>query len=85
MTYLRERNPTVARRVGQSIFTKLDHIAQFPQAQRAIIGLPSFYREAFVENYRLLYRVVGDTKIRFLSIRHTRQRPLTPQDILEME
>jgi plasmid stabilization system protein ParE len=84
ITYLEERNPSAARRIGQAIFSKVEFIGQFPQAHRQILGLPSNYREAFVENYRLLYSLTGSDKIRLLSIRHTRQRPLSAKEIIEI-
>jgi len=84
INYLQERNPTVARRTGVAIFAKLEYLAQFPEAHRQIASLPSAYREALVENYRLLYSLVGSDKIRLISIRHVRQRPLTPLDILNL-
>ena len=83
LTYLRHRNPGVARRVGRAILNKIDHIELFPEAQRVIPGLPPAFREVFVGNYRLLYRLVGNDRVRVLSIRHMRQRPLTPEEIIE--
>ncbi|MGB0386925.1 MAG: type II toxin-antitoxin system RelE/ParE family toxin [Ardenticatenaceae bacterium] len=85
LSYLRRRNVVLARRVGRAILAKVDHIQQFPYAQRVAPGLPSIFREAFVKNYRLLYRLVGDDQIRLLSIRHVRQRPLTPSEIMNLE
>ncbi len=81
---LQERNPAVARRIGMAMFAKLESLAQFPEAHRQIIGLPPSYREALVENYRLLYSLVGNDKIRLISIRHVRQRPLSPPEILDL-
>ena len=85
LNYLRRRNPVLARRVGRAILAKVDQIQRFPYAQRVAPGLPSIFREAFVKNYRLLYRLVGDDKIRVLSVRHVRQRPLTPSEIMDLE
>ncbi|MFN8459231.1 MAG: type II toxin-antitoxin system RelE/ParE family toxin [Anaerolineae bacterium] len=85
LNYLRERNPAVARRVGQVILAKIDQIEQFPEAQRSVPGLPATFREAFVENHRLLYRLVGDDRVRLLSLRHVQQRPLSPAEIIKLE
>jgi len=84
INYLQERNPSVARRTGVAIFAKLEYLAQFPEAHRQIAGLPAAYREALVENYRLLYSLVGNDQIRLISIRHVRQRPLSPPEILNL-
>lgn len=85
LSYLRQRNPAAARRVGRAIINVVDQIGLFPEAHRAVAGLPPTYREAFVKNYRLLYRLIDDERVRLISIRHTRQRPLTPDEILELE
>jgi len=85
LSYLRQHSPTAARRVGQAIINVVERISLFPKAHRVVPGLPPFYREAFVENYRLLYHLVNDEHIRLISIRHTRQRPLTPGEIIELE
>jgi plasmid stabilization system protein ParE len=45
ITYLEERNPNAARRLGQAIFSKVEFIGEFPKAHRQILGLPSYYRE----------------------------------------
>jgi len=85
LDYLRQHSPAAARRVGQAILDTVERIGLFPKAHRAVPGLPPFYREAFVENRRLLYRLVNDEHIRLISIRHVRQRPLTPSEIIELE
>lgn len=81
---LRRRNPAVARRVGRAIFAKVDQIERFPESSRIIPGLPSIFREAFVEKYRLLYRLVGEDGIQILSVRHVRQRRLTIGEIINL-
>lgn len=85
LSYLRQHSPTAAQRIGQAVLDAIDRIALFPKAHRVIPGLPPVYREAFVENYRLLYRLVNDERVLMISIRHTRRRPLTPSEIIELE
>jgi len=85
LDYLRQHSPATARRIGQAILNTIERIGLFPKAHRVIPGLPPFYREAFVENYRLLYRLINDERILLISIRHIRQRPLTPSEVIELE
>ena len=85
LDYLRQHNPAAAQRVGQAIIDTVERIGLFPKAHRIVLGLPPVYHEAFVENYRLLYRLINDKQVRLISVRHTRQRPLTPGEVIELE
>jgi plasmid stabilization system protein ParE len=85
LSYWREKAPDVGWRIGQAIFAKVDMIGECPEASRPVAGLSRAYREAFVEQYRILYRIVTPDRVRLICIRHGRQKPLTPDEIIALQ
>ncbi|MFV3303721.1 type II toxin-antitoxin system RelE/ParE family toxin [Pseudomonas sp. NY15181] len=74
--FLRETNPTAARRAGQIILQATQALGAHPQMGRLIDDLPVDYREWPIDfgdsGYLARYRIDGDTLV-ILAIRHQRE------------
>ncbi|WEJ71360.1 type II toxin-antitoxin system RelE/ParE family toxin [Pseudomonas sp. PSE14] len=74
--FLRETNPTAARRAGQIILQATQALGAHPQMGRLIDDLPVVYREWPIDfgdsGYLARYRIDGETLV-VLAIRHQRE------------
>jgi toxin ParE1/3/4 len=74
LQYIRERNPTGARHVGQEFRRSLGIIAQYPFGAEATDDPELRVKTVAKYPYRIFYRVVGD-EIEVWHVRHAARRP----------
>ncbi|WP_425318566.1 type II toxin-antitoxin system RelE/ParE family toxin [Pseudomonas nitroreducens] len=74
--FLRETNPTAARRAGQIILQATQALGAYPQMGRPIDDLPIEFREWPIDfgdsGYIARYHIDGETLV-ILAIRHQRE------------
>lgn len=74
--FLRETNPTAARRAGQIILQATQALGAYPQMGRLIDDLPIEFREWPIDfgdsSYLARYHIDGETLVT-LAIRHQRE------------
>lgn len=74
--FLREANPTAARRAAQTILQATQALGAYPQMGRLIDDLSVEYREWPIDfgdsGYLARYRIDGETLV-ILAIRHQRE------------
>ena len=74
LRFIRQDNPVAARNVIREIREKVERLAQFPLSGRAVPELSdTSFREVIVENYRVIYRLVGNT-VEILTVVHGRRK-----------
>jgi plasmid stabilization system protein ParE len=83
--YWEGKSPRRARAVGRAILDKINLLADFPDLGKPIEGLPPVYRETFADDYRILYKHIEDTHVLLITVRHGKQSPLSPDEIVEAE
>ncbi|ULR47749.1 type II toxin-antitoxin system RelE/ParE family toxin [Rhizobium sp. K102] len=74
--FLRPKNPSVARRAGETILKGVSLLAAHPHMGRLIEDLPEQYREWLIDfgesGYVARYRVDGDI-LTVLAVRHQKE------------
>ena len=74
--FLRPKNPSAAKRAGESIISGVRALAAHPQMGRLIEDLPELYREWLIDfgdsGYVARYRFEGDV-VTILAIRHQKE------------
>ena len=74
--FLRPKNPSAARRAGESIVAGVRALGAHPQMGRLVEDLPEPYREWLIDfgdsGYVARYRLEGDVVI-ILAIRHQKE------------
>lgn len=74
--FLRPKNPTAAKRTGETIIKAVQTLGQQPQIGRPIEDMPPEYREWPIDfgdsGYIALYRYEGDL-VTVLAVRHQRE------------
>jgi toxin ParE1/3/4 len=78
--YTANASPAIAQSIERRFIAVIERICRLPEAaprvsQRSTVRVVAVVRYPF----RIFYRVRGDT-IDILHIRHTSQRPLTPEE-----
>ena len=74
LRFIRQDNPVAARNVIRKIREKVERLAQFPLSGRTVPELlDTGFREVIVENYRVIYRLVGNT-VEILTVVHGRRK-----------
>ena len=72
--FILQDNPVAARNVIREIRQKVERLTQFPLSGRDVPELPDTgFREVIVGNYRVIYRVVGNT-VEILTVVHGRRK-----------
>ena len=72
--FIRRDNPTAAQKVIREIQEKIGRLAQFPLSGREVPELiEAGLREVIVGNYRVIYRLVGNT-VEILTVIHSRRK-----------
>jgi addiction module RelE/StbE family toxin len=72
--FIRQDNPVAAGNVIQEIREKVERLALFPLSGRNVPELPDpGLREVIVGNYRVIYRLVGNT-VEILTVVHGRRK-----------
>lgn len=81
--YYLSYSPKLATETTDQIFEKGEYLSQFPKLGRIV---PEFdnkdLRELIYNNYRIIYRLVGQESVHILSV-HSSFRPLTQIEIWE--
>jgi len=73
LRFIGQDNPVAARNVIREIREKVERLTQFPLSGRAVPELSDAdFREVIVENYRVIYRLVGNT-VEILTVVHGRR------------
>jgi len=74
--FLRPKNPTAAKRAGETIIKAVQTLGQQPQIGRPVEDMPPEYREWPIDfgdsGYIALYRYEGDL-VTVLAVRHQRE------------
>lgn len=79
--YIEIDSPDNARKWVSKLFTKVEHLSASPKLGRKVPELGSSHiRELIFGNYRVIYRIAGET-IYILTIRHFKQ--ILPVDDME--
>jgi addiction module RelE/StbE family toxin len=85
-SYISTYDPDIADMVEDAIIERAEWIAlNFPMAGGRVQGLGSDYRQnlAIKDKYRIIYKVLGENSIKIISIRHTKRKNLSSQEIIE--
>jgi addiction module RelE/StbE family toxin len=79
VAYIRQHNPSAARRVGHRMRNATRRLARFPLSGRMVPDLPSGdYREVIADQYRIIYRVT-EGEVRIVTVVHgARDLPSLP-------
>jgi toxin ParE1/3/4 len=72
-TYIAERSPSGARRVGESLRRTIGLIAEHPEAGRRV-GDGLFMRSVADYPYKMFYRRLADAVV-IVHVRHASRRP----------
>jgi plasmid stabilization system protein ParE len=79
-------SPVVAARLIRQLRAKAHEVAQFPMVGSRVEGLGDSFRRTPAGAYVLLYHVLSaDGAVRILSVRHGRRRPLSHDEIAELD
>jgi plasmid stabilization system protein ParE len=81
--FIAAESPGAAQRMLEQVFLRVEGLAEMPRFGRAYPGADDpDLRELVVGAYRAIYRVAEQERvIQVLTIRHGRQRPLSPGDL----
>ena len=71
--YISQENPTVAKNIVDTIFTKVDKLIKFPKIGRIVPEANrEEIRELIYKNYRIIYKIEKHV-ISILTVKHSRQ------------
>jgi toxin ParE1/3/4 len=81
--FIAAENPGAARRMLEQVFMRVDGLAEMPRSGRVYPGTDDLdLRELVVGAHRVIYRVAEQEQmIQVLTVRHGRQRPLSPDEL----